>query len=133
MEPTLYILMRSDIQDMNPGKAMAQAAHAQADFDEWASELMDWSDHSQDILDQVDVWREDRSFGRTLVLSATKAKIEAVAMSTQYAGITVDPTYPWHNYYGDLFLSNEVTCGWLFVCSVNDYNKSLVADLKLHK
>ena len=133
MEPTLYILMRSDIQDMNPGKAMAQAAHAQADFDEWATELMDWPEHSQDIIDQVDVWKENRSFGRTLVLSATKAEIEAVALATQFAGVTVDPTYPWRNYYGDVFLSNEVTCGWLFVCSVNDYNKSLVADLKLHK
>lgn len=133
MEPTLYILMRSDIQDMNPGKAMAQAAHAQADFDSWATELKDWPDHSQDILDQVDVWREGRSFGRTLVLSATKAEIEAVANATQFAGVTVDPTYPWRNYYGDVFLSNEVTCGWLFVCNVNDYNKSLVADLKLHK
>jgi len=35
MEPTLYIIMRSDLQDMNPGKGMAQAAHAQADFDSY--------------------------------------------------------------------------------------------------
>lgn len=32
IDPRLYIIMRKDIQDMNPGKAMAQAAHAQADF-----------------------------------------------------------------------------------------------------
>jgi len=27
MEPTLYIIMRSDLQDMNPGKGMAQELH----------------------------------------------------------------------------------------------------------
>ena len=27
-EPVLYILMRSDMVSLNPGKAMAQAAHA---------------------------------------------------------------------------------------------------------
>jgi hypothetical protein len=132
MEPTLYILMRSDIQDMNPGKAMAQAAHAQADFDDWITGLIG-DDSFLDLLCEVENWQAGRSFGRTLVLSATKAEIEAVAVATQFAGVTVDPTYPWRNYYGDVFLSNEVTCGWLFVCNVNDYNKSLVADLKLHK
>lgn len=133
MEPTLYILMRTDIPDMNPGKAMAQAAHAQADFDEWVTDLKDWPAEAQSTLDQVDVWKQDRSFGRTLVLSATKAEIEAVANATQFAGVTVDPTYPWRNFYGDLFLSNEVTCGWMFLCDVNAGNHALVADLKLHK
>lgn len=32
-EPRLYIVMREDLWDMNPGKGMAQSAHAQADFD----------------------------------------------------------------------------------------------------
>lgn len=133
MEPTLYILMRSDIQDMNPGKAMAQVAHAQADFDRWITDLMDRHIDNRAELSQVRVWKDGRSFGRTLVLSATKAEIEAVALATQFAGVTVDPTYPWRNYYGDVFLSNEVTCGWMFLCDVNADNKSLVENLKLHK
>ena len=32
------------------------------------------------------------------------------------AGKTTDPTYPWRNYYGKVFLSEEVTCAWAFVC-----------------
>jgi hypothetical protein len=32
-----------------------------------------------------------------------------------HCGLTVDPTYPWRNYYGKLFTSEEVTCMWAFV------------------
>jgi len=32
IDPRLYIIMREDLQDMNPGKGMAQAAHAQAEM-----------------------------------------------------------------------------------------------------
>jgi hypothetical protein len=30
------------------------------------------------------------------------------------SGMTVDPTYPWRNYYGKLFLTEEITCMWAF-------------------
>ena len=32
MTPVLYILMRTDMDSMNPGKAMAQASHAGSTF-----------------------------------------------------------------------------------------------------
>ena len=32
MKPVLYILMRTDMDSMNPGKAMAQASHASNQF-----------------------------------------------------------------------------------------------------
>ena len=32
MTPVLYILMRTDMDSMNPGKAMAQASHASNAF-----------------------------------------------------------------------------------------------------
>ena len=32
MTPLLYILMRNDMDSMNPGKAMAQASHASNQF-----------------------------------------------------------------------------------------------------
>ena len=32
MTPVLYILMRTDLNSMNPGKAMAQASHAGSAF-----------------------------------------------------------------------------------------------------
>lgn len=117
MTPTLYCLMREDLQDMNPGKAMAQAMHAQADFDRWVERL-----EPDDLLSSyVNAWKEDRSFGRTLVLSVTLDQItdfEVVVMTTGkcMSGITVDPTYPWRNFYGKVFVTNEVTCAWAFAC-----------------
>lgn len=117
MTPTLYCLMREDLQDLNPGKAMAQAMHAQADFDRWVERL----ELNDPLLNYIDAWKENRSFGRTLVLSVTLDQIDdfnTIVMITncRVSGITVDPTYPWRNYYGKLFVTNEITCAWAFAC-----------------
>ncbi len=116
MEPKLYIIMRKDIQDMNPGKAMAQAAHAQADFDEYIEKKCGPAYRQDDDLWMaVNYWREDRSFGVTLVLHEPLEKINEITSVIPDSGVTVDPTYPWRNFYGDVFVSSEVTCAWVFV------------------
>ena len=114
MTPTLYCLMREDMQDLNPGKGMAQAMHAQADFDEWAAGAID-----HNVKAYINEWKENRSFGRTLVLSVTLdqiAEFESIVMMSgaQTSGVTVDPTYPWRNFYGKLFTTSEITCAWVF-------------------
>lgn len=132
--PTLYIIMRSDIADMNPGKAMAQAAHAQADFDEWVQMLdAGVSPQYKEIISAILEWKDGRSFGRTLVLSGTQEQIKAFDAVGSFCGITVDPTYPWRNYYGEVFLSNEITCSWAFVCDLNPEDKEQLSVLSLHK
>lgn len=113
MEPKLYIIMRKDIQDMNPGKAMAQAAHAQSDFDSHLFPV-DIPD-AFEFQEAVKAWREDRSFGVTLVLHEPLEVINQITSVMQHSGVTVDPTYPWRNFYGDVFVSCEVTCAWVFV------------------
>lgn len=135
MTPTLYCLMREDLQDLNPGKAMAQAMHAQADFDQWVSGLkLDDPRHSY-----INQWKEDRSFGRTLVLAATIEQIgNLMTLHTdaydRFAGATIDPTYPWRNFYGKLFTSEEVTCAWFFACDITPPNQiDFVKTLSLHQ
>lgn len=137
MEPTLYIIMRADIPDLTPGKGMAQAAHAQADFDAKMLEIAhnpDFENREEILLDYND-WASSYNFGRTIVLSATEEKIREVVVRGTVAGITIDPTYPWRNYYGETFITEELTCGWLFVPSTisisGDVN--LTKDLPLHK
>lgn len=116
MEPKLYIVMRKDIQDMNPGKAMAQAAHAQSDFDRFVEDVCGPEYRQDDALwENVCQWREDRSFGVTLVLHEPLEVINQIISVIQNSGTTVDPTYPWRNFYGDVFVSCEVTCAWVFV------------------
>jgi len=136
MEPTLYIIMRSDIPDMNPGKAMAQAAHAQSDFDakmlEVAKNPEVEASRKELLLDYAE-WTEDRNFGRTIVVSATEDEIDRISYAGKVAGFTVDPTYPWRNYWKEVFVTDEVTCGWIFVCDTYAEDVDLVKDLPLHR
>lgn len=114
MEPRLYIVMREDLWDMNPGKSMAQAAHAQADFD-----LYMFPDptatKSKEIADTVMAWRENRNFGTTLVLHEPLDTFSKISMNVNHWGFVTDPTYPYRNYYGKMFVRSEVTCMWTFV------------------
>jgi hypothetical protein len=107
MEPRFYIVMRRDLWDMNPGKAMAQAAHAQADFD---SQIPD----AFEFRDAVIAWREDRSFGTTLVLHEPLDTFGKISMNVAHWGFVTDPTYPYRNHYGEVFTCSEVTCMWAF-------------------
>lgn len=115
-EPRLYIIMRRDLWDMNPGKGMAQAAHAQADFDEYIEDrcapdyLQDDPLWSAVALD----WKEDRNFGTTLVLHEPLTVMEQIRKYIQHSGLTVDPTYPYRNHYGEVFTRKEITCMWAF-------------------
>ena len=105
--------MRRDLWDMNPGKAMAQSAHAQADFDAhlFPVNIPDY----HEFVEAVSAWREDRSFGTTLVLHETLETFNKISMNVAHWGYVTDPTYPYRNYYGEVFTRSEVTCMWAFV------------------
>ncbi len=112
MTSKLYIVMRRDLWDMNPGKAMAQAAHAQSDFD---AHLFPMSiPDAYEFQAAVKAWREDRSFGTTLVLHEPVDNFGEISMNVAHWGYVTDPTYPYRNYYGEVFLRSEVTCMWVF-------------------
>lgn len=125
-EPRLYIIMRRDLWDNNPGKMMAQAAHAQALFD-----LYDKSD----ILEEYCVWRGDGTdnagFGPTVVLDATWEQMCDIETRIPCSGMVVDPTYPWRNWYGEYFTSSETTCMWAFVWEEKDIE--YLKQYKLHQ
>lgn len=134
IDPRLYIIMRRDIQDMNPGKAMAQAAHAQADFDAWARVIKQQPDQYGPLIAEFDRWKENRSFGVTLVLHENLEQIKEITRNTFFSDVTVDPTYPWRNYYGDVFTSEEVTCAWVFLCSESGANEEqYMKQFNLHR
>ena len=112
MEPRLYIIMRRDLWDMNPGKGMAQAAHAQADFEAYL--FPEFVPDARKFRDAVIAWREDRSFGTTLVLHEPLIVMVQIQTDMPHSGMTVDPTYPYRNHYGEVFTRSEVTCMWVF-------------------
>lgn len=138
--------MRRDLYDMNPGKGMAQAAHAANDFQTNMTGNMvikntlkdDYPDWAKKVEEQYAEWVEDRNFGTTIVLEATLEQIKDIEYKAKIRGVPVgivtDPTYPYRNYYGEVFTAKEVTCGWLFFerGTVPDID-SLLDELKLHR
>jgi hypothetical protein len=68
----------------------------------------------------MSAWREDREFGVTLVLHEPLSVMNQIHERVVHTGMTVDTTYPYRNYYGELFVSNEVTCMWVFAYTEED-------------
>ena len=117
IEPRLYIIMREDIWDMNPGKGMAQAAHAAEMF---ADDMVRNFTGTSRQFEEYDAYRDwktqsNQGYGTTLVLTATLDVIEDIC-----AGVVVDPTYPFRNHYGKVFTCEAATCGYVFVHSGTD-------------
>jgi len=124
-DPRLYIVMREDIQDMNPGKAVAQGCHAQADFDTHVENRYTDDDFRSAHLQ----WCEDRNFGVTLVLSALWEQMCDIEDCVKHTGMVVDPTYPWRNYYGKTFTTAETTCMWAFPTTEQEFEYMRQFDL----
>ena len=128
-EPTLYILMRSDMLSLNPGKAMAQAAHAANQFASVARTIKE--DGFQDWENQTDA-----AFGTTIVLDAGGEEelftaVEAAQDAGYLADIVLDPTYPVRD-GGVTHVLPVVTCGYAFTpCRVTVPVPSL-SEMTLH-
>ena len=89
LEYRLYILVRTDLPSLNPGKAMAQAAHAANQF------IHQFGKH-QCVKD----WQNSTSagFGTTICLAASKLDIETFcgdhpSKNKIFADEVTDPTY----------------------------------------
>ena len=129
-EPALYILMRSDLDSLNPGKMVAQGAHAanQAAFE--MRKLRERVNHPNSggatktvandrLLDMFEQWETStpQGFGVTLCLDVTGEElplvVEAAKSSGFAAGVTHDPSYPLRD--GGVTHSLPLdTCGYVF-------------------
>lgn len=122
--PFLYILMRTDLESMNPGKAVAQGAHAANQFVhdiENIRSAMNGSTKGNRVrsIQMYDYWatRTGDGFGTTICLGVNEDQLERVVMAGQTSGmianITHDPSYPLRD--GDIthFLPLN-TCGYIF-------------------
>lgn len=114
MKPVLYILVRSGLASMNPGKAAAQAGHGVSQFRHEAIKF-----GSPNLDSMLRAWEDETSggFGTCLVLSATYEQLKEVVVNARlqglHAGIVNDPTYPLLD--GDtLHLIPLDTCAYLF-------------------
>lgn len=134
--PVMYVLMRSDLESLNPGKAMAQACHA--------SDLLKYSvGKFPDIHPINEIYKEwlgqtSQGFGTVIVLDVgTERSLENIVSdilegdtARAIAGIVHDPTYPLR----DGRVTHQIplnTCGFAFGRSsfLSNYTK----ELKLYK
>lgn len=115
--PILYILMRNDLASLNPGKAVAQGAHA--------ANVMQTRIDQEGSIDQKAIlseWLGDRGFGTTITLSVDDRQMQKIldlhtnhprVQNFSVAGVVVDPTYPLRD-GATTHLIPLRTCGYLF-------------------
>jgi peptidyl-tRNA hydrolase len=115
--PVLYILMRSDLASMNPGKMAAQACHAANKF---AIRAKSASEFVQGMyLKWAEQAGKGQHFGTTIVLDCESAnKIQFIVDSFEElpnteAGMVLDTSYPILD--GKVIHTLPVfTCGYVF-------------------
>jgi peptidyl-tRNA hydrolase len=132
-EPILYILMRTDLESLNPGKGMAQACHA-------ANQMVHTIETkgSKEFKENFSKWQlQAGSFGTTIVLDGgtenqIKNKIEFLRVSHNSEamfGVTIDPEYPIRDGKVVHLIPHFMTCAWVF----SPFGKlPALDDMKLH-
>jgi hypothetical protein len=133
--PVLYILMRNDLDSMNPGKAMAQASHASNAFAHNKRLVHVGSPENEKLYRS---WHaaSTQGFGTVLVLGVNKIEMEqavAVAKMANYdAEIIHDPTYPLQD--GDYchFIPLD-TCAYIFGNKDDPALTAIVQNFELHE
>lgn len=116
--------MRTDTLSLNPGKAMAQAAHAANMLSEAAhAARIAKCEHSEWLWEAYQEWIADRGFGTTITLAAPFGDQDFDNLERQFdqpaflpisvADRVVDPTYPVSD--GEVTHLVEFTpCFWVF-------------------
>lgn len=115
-EPYLYILMRSDLDSLNPGKMVAQGAHAANQFTHEMDDLVTMSGKENDLYNQWKTSTPD-GFGVTICLDVNGNQLKGVVTFAKRAGfaagVTHDPSYPLLD-GSVLHLLPLDTCGYVF-------------------
>ena len=129
-KPVLYILMRTDLQSLNPGKAMAQAAHA-------ANAFVDSVIQRQSVPEYFYRWQESTSqgFGTVVVLGCDAKQLTCITNIADTiglsSGVVNDPTYPLQDGKVTHYIP-LCTCGWVFGDSRDLSIRGLLGNLELH-
>lgn len=135
IEPKLYIVMRTDMESMTPGKGMAQAAHAANVFTTEMDKIIAGQQHPEYIA-VYKKWRGSFGFGTTIVLDGgTHSRMCAIVNDAAAygfpAGIVHDPGYPVKD--GETFHKIPVdTCGYVFLHKETTNRDLRVLSAELH-
>lgn len=134
MTPVLYILMRTDMDSMNPGKAMAQASHASNAF-------VSNAEPGYNIDEELfNAWQGStpQGFGTVLVLGVNEAQMRTAVEVAESFGVDKfpcdiihDPTYPLQDGDTTHFIPLD-TCGYIFGDKDDPVLQSIIGNFELH-
>ncbi len=134
MIPVLYILMRTDLDSMNPGKAMAQASHAGSTF-------VHNAEPGYNVDEELfNAWQKEtpQGFGTVLVLGVTEVQMRtAVAVAESFGvdkfpcEVIHDPTDPLQDGDTTHFIPVD-TCGYIFGDKENITLQAILQNFELH-
>jgi hypothetical protein len=146
-DTVLYILLRTDLDSMNPGKACAQAVHAGNAMETRFTEVLQIAASSSDETVHAKMqelstafynWKQQTSqgFGTTIVLGGSMAKIktdiEWLKRNDFLADVIHDPTYPLVD-GSVVHLIPLDTCAYVFAPDKNDpYLRMVLNSYGLH-
>ena len=134
MTPVLYILMRTDMDSMNPGKAMAQASHASNAF---VSNAEPGYNVDEELFN---AWQESttQGFGTVLVLGVTEVQMRTAVQIAESFGVDKfpcdiihAPTYPLQDGDTTHFIPID-TCGYIFGDKDDELLQAIVGNFSLH-
>ena len=135
MTPVLYILMRTDMDSMNPGKAMAQASHASNAF---VSNAEPGYNVDEELFN---AWQEStpQGFGTVLVLGVNEAQMRTAVQIAESFGVDKfpcdiihDPTYPLQDGDTTHFIPVD-TCGYIFGDKEDPLLEAIIGKFELHE
>lgn len=135
MTPVLYILMRTDMDSMNPGKAMAQASHASNAF---VSNAEPGYNVDEELFN---AWQEStpQKFGTVLVLGVTEVQMRTAVEVAESFGVDKfpcdiihDPTYPLQDGDTTHFIPVD-TCGYIFGDKDDALLEAIIGKFELHE
>lgn len=115
--PVLYILVRTDMDSMNPGRVAAQVSHAANQFAYRMTREKD-SNLNPEAFKLFTVWeKQARGFGTVIVLDGVSlSNIEEVVMNYELCSdLVIDPEYVIRDGEVVHFVPDVVTCGYVFV------------------
>lgn len=120
----LYVVPRTDMASMTPGKSMAQVSHASNQF----SILME-NNAKAGVMDLTDYdqWMGTKGFGTAIILSANgtprnqdvlfKEAVERLEKEGIIAGLTVDDSYSVSDGITTHYIPNVITAMFYFATS----------------
>ena len=135
MSAVLYILMRNDMDSMNPGKAMAQASHASNAF---VHDRKLMREGKRELEELYLTWATEthQGFGTVLVLACDqiqmKQAVTVAKMAGLESGIVHDPTYPLQDGETCHFIPLD-TCAYVFGDKEDPVLGAIVQNFELHE